>query len=292
MIAALQDPERWAKVAAETVVARRDEPAVADQGNGKPHRQAVSSSWGPRPSHPQSGGRAQVAYNPKPPLGKSAVSSEDPDRRTPLVTPKKDFVDYLELRVPQLAAEQPKKSFVHYQIAFVLCVLIVAGLVVYEALSNSTSSQPAGVQTETSISTPLQTVPASYFQMSMVSEAPSADSRKMVLSDKSSSRQDVLNVGKTPVLDLTGVKSAEVGSADHRFSIRITLTEEAGRRIFAVTRQNIGKRVAFIIDGKVFFAPVIREPFSDRLEISGNFTEPEAKEIVSKINASVAGFRR
>jgi preprotein translocase subunit SecD len=124
--------------------------------------------------------------------------------------------------------------------------------------------------------------------MSMVSEAPSADSQEMVLIDKRFNRQEALNVGKTPFLDLTGVKSAEVGSEVYgRIPVRIIFTEEASRRISAITRQNIGKRVAFIIDGKVFFAPVIRGPIGDRSEISGDFTEPEAKEFVSKINASV-----
>ncbi|MGE5540468.1 MAG: protein translocase subunit SecD [Gemmatimonas sp.] len=57
--------------------------------------------------------------------------------------------------------------------------------------------------------------------------------------------------------------------------------DTAGARKFAdITRNNVGKPFAIVLDGKVISAPVIREPIlGGSGEISGNFTTQEAKDL-------------
>jgi len=60
-----------------------------------------------------------------------------------------------------------------------------------------------------------------------------------------------------------------------------------GAEIFArVTRENVNKRFAIILDGNVHSAPVIREPIpGGRAQISGNFSMEEAKDLAIVLKA-------
>jgi len=59
-----------------------------------------------------------------------------------------------------------------------------------------------------------------------------------------------------------------------------------GTKIFAeLTKNNVGKPLAIYLDGTPISAPVVREEIaSGRAQISGNFTLPEAKQLVTRLN--------
>jgi preprotein translocase subunit SecD len=62
---------------------------------------------------------------------------------------------------------------------------------------------------------------------------------------------------------------------------------KAGSKIFArVTEQNVGKRLAIILDNNVYSAPVIREKIPNgRAQITGSFTEEEARDLAIVLRA-------
>lgn len=97
---------------------------------------------------------------------------------------------------------------------------------------------------------------------------------------------EVLLLEKTILLDHTGIENAEV--ATNR-EISITFTEEGRKRFADVTRKNIGKRLAILIDGKVQSAPVIRSEIpGGKALITGSFTPEEASSLSRKINEASA----
>jgi len=68
----------------------------------------------------------------------------------------------------------------------------------------------------------------------------------------------------------------------------VSLTfNKAGSKIFArITAQNVGKRLAIILDRNVYSAPVIREKIPHgRAQITGNFTEEEARDLAIVLRA-------
>jgi hypothetical protein len=66
--------------------------------------------------------------------------------------------------------------------------------------------------------------------------------------------------------------------------IEITFTDEGRRRFAEVTRQNIGRRLAIIIDGRAYSAPkMMAEIPGGRVEISGNFTQEQATDLARKM---------
>ena len=71
--------------------------------------------------------------------------------------------------------------------------------------------------------------------------------------------------------------------------IEITFTD-AGRKQFAdITRQHIHERLAMVIDGKLLAAPMTQAEITEgKAEITGTFSEVEAKTLTAKINQAIA----
>ena len=99
-----------------------------------------------------------------------------------------------------------------------------------------------------------------------------------------------INVEKTVVLDREAIKSAKViRDNDNEPEIELTFTDEARRRWAEFTRQNIGRRVAIIVFGKINCAPIIRSEIpGGKIWIVGKFNEQETKDLAARINDSIA----
>jgi hypothetical protein len=65
--------------------------------------------------------------------------------------------------------------------------------------------------------------------------------------------------------------------------VQVEFTATGAKKIAELTKANIGKRLAVIVDGRVISAPTIRATVSDKAVISGNFTIGEARKIVRGI---------
>ena len=126
------------------------------------------------------------------------------------------------------------------------------------------------------------------FQMRLVLDTPSGDSEQMtyVTHNEVNTYTNVLNIQKTVLLDQTALKSARSSTnALGQQVIAITFTDTGAKRFAEVTRQNIHKRLAIIIDGQLREAPVINMEISGgKAEISGRFSKQEAKDLAKKIS--------
>lgn len=73
--------------------------------------------------------------------------------------------------------------------------------------------------------------------------------------------------------------------------IALMFNTEGARRFANITKENIGKRFAIVLDGKVVSAPVIRTPIlGGNCWIEGDFTFAEATEIADLLNAGALPF--
>jgi preprotein translocase subunit SecD len=136
---------------------------------------------------------------------------------------------------------------------------------------------------------------ASVFQMRLVLDTPSVETESMTNEFQNNSSDivrstEMLNVQKTVLLDQSAVLFAK--SSKNRLGcqeIEITFTD-AGRKQFAdITRQHIHERLAMVIDGRLLAAPVIQAEITEgKAEITGTFSEVEAKTLTAKINQAIA----
>jgi preprotein translocase subunit SecD len=127
----------------------------------------------------------------------------------------------------------------------------------------------------------------------LVVDAPADDAEKMIMISTNQASghvyQQELYVQKSVLVDQSALQSATLitGPQGDR-QIEITLTS-VGRREFAkVTREHLHQRLAIIIDGKLVTAPVIQSEIpGGKCQITGSFTEAEAKAMAARINAAI-----
>lgn len=134
----------------------------------------------------------------------------------------------------------------------------------------------------------MSTPPA--LQMRWVAASASAETEELELRGAS---QEKLHVEKAVQLDashvrLVGVVGSEASDQPGSLRIALTLTQEGAARFAQITRDGKGRRLAILLGGQLWTAPLIREEITGgTLEISGNFTEGEAKALADAIRASI-----
>jgi preprotein translocase subunit SecD len=108
--------------------------------------------------------------------------------------------------------------------------------------------------------------------------------------------KEKLFVQKSALLDQTDLRSVAVSTntpiAHPQVGLVFQFTEQGWKRFSESAHQNNGKRLAVIIDGQIYAAPVIRPDgffkFHDHtLEFHGTFTEQVASELAVKIDKAL-----
>lgn len=90
------------------------------------------------------------------------------------------------------------------------------------------------------------------------------------------------------IADISEAKQSVLKDLLNRIVIDISLTEEGAIKFKTLTAENIGKPIVFVFDKIVLTAPIVQTEIpGGKLQISGDFTEKEAKAIADKINSQV-----
>ena len=129
------------------------------------------------------------------------------------------------------------------------------------------------------------------FQVQLVADEP-GDNTETLTNTASGGDGETLQVQKTPLLDHTAIRSATVTKDANSGAPQIEVEFSAeGQDLFAaITREHINKRLAIVLNGQVYSAPVIRSEISQgKAQITGHFTEEEARELAARINDVVRG---
>ena len=137
---------------------------------------------------------------------------------------------------------------------------------------------------------------ASAFQLRIVLDAASDNSETLTHSTTKIESGEVFNetlhVQKKVLLDQSAIASASIRTNSFigrpiDIVIDFTLTPKGKKQFAKVTRKNIGRRLAIVIDGRVISAPVIQsEILTGQGQISGNFTMQEATRLAAILNQS------
>lgn len=126
------------------------------------------------------------------------------------------------------------------------------------------------------------------FQVRAVVDEPGDDADTMT--NASSTSGEMLYVQKAPLLEQTAIRSvtASRNASSGVPEIEVEFSDEGKELFAAVTKENINKRLAIVLNGQVYSAPVIRSEISGgKATITGNFTEEEAKELAAKISEAI-----
>jgi preprotein translocase subunit SecD len=78
-----------------------------------------------------------------------------------------------------------------------------------------------------------------------------------------------------------------IAAADGQPAVEFTLTPEGRDRFAALTRANIGRRLAVVVNGAVVAASIIGAEMADgKAMLSGSYTEPEARALAAELMAT------
>jgi SecD/SecF fusion protein len=78
-----------------------------------------------------------------------------------------------------------------------------------------------------------------------------------------------------------------IAAPDGQPAVEFTLTPEGRERFAALTRANIGRRVAVVVNGAVVAASLIGAEMADgKAMLSGNYTDEEAQALAAEIMAT------
>ncbi len=94
------------------------------------------------------------------------------------------------------------------------------------------------------------------------------------------------DTGTSPLArsDVESIKASKT-SDSQSFMIEIKFKPAASKIWALTTRNNLGKPVAIVIDGKVFYRPVVKTPIEDGLcQITGNMTQKEINYFLALVN--------
>ncbi len=130
------------------------------------------------------------------------------------------------------------------------------------------------------------------FQLQLVLDGPRENSEPMT-NNASSGAGETLHVQKTPLMDYTAIRAATVTKNTSNGAQQIDVEfSEVGKDLFAaITRENLNHRLAIVLDGHLYSAPMIREEISGgKAQITGAFTEEEAIALAAKINNAIKGM--
>jgi len=94
-------------------------------------------------------------------------------------------------------------------------------------------------------------------------------------------------VDRTPFLTEKDIQTAEIQKNQRgRWTVFLTFRDEAARRELQVTKANLGKRVAIVVNGKLV-STVSISAASRLLFIDGNYTEADARAVADGFNRAL-----
>lgn len=83
--------------------------------------------------------------------------------------------------------------------------------------------------------------------------------------------------------DILEVKKTYQNYGENRSQIDITLTKEGARKFYHLTRDNIGKPIAIVIEKRIVTLPIVNsEIMGGKVSISGAFSEQEIDNMIEK----------
>jgi beta-lactamase regulating signal transducer with metallopeptidase domain len=133
------------------------------------------------------------------------------------------------------------------------------------------------------------------FQVRLALDTPTDNTEPMRLQMKAgvSAQAQTLYLTKEVLLDHTAIESATFRRSEQGFSmIDVSFTKAGAKQFAEITRQHVHEKLAVVIDGKLWMAPVINDPITGRkaggkAQITGSFSDEEGKELAAKINEAV-----
>jgi len=117
-------------------------------------------------------------------------------------------------------------------------------------------------------------------EISVVADRPSDRTRTVTLPDGRN-----IFLSDPPLLTSADVTGAHASLTEGRYVLNVDVTSEGAKRIQLFSEQNVGRTMAFVVDGQVLRTPRVQDPIVGRGILVGGFGQAEAERLAKAFNA-------
>jgi preprotein translocase subunit SecD len=121
-------------------------------------------------------------------------------------------------------------------------------------------------------------------EVSVVADVQTDSTRSITLTD---GRQILLT--QTPLLTSADITGAHASLTEGQYVLNVAVTGESAARVQRFSERNVGRALAFLVDGQVLRTPTIRDPITGNGFLIGAFERAQAERLADAINT---GCRR
>ena len=116
-------------------------------------------------------------------------------------------------------------------------------------------------------------------EVSAVADAQSDSTRPVALNDGKT-----IPLTKTPLVTNADITGANASLTEGQWVLNVDVTDEAARRVQDFSRQNVGRTLAFLVDGTVRSTPKILDPITGNGFLIGGFEQADAERLATAIS--------
>jgi preprotein translocase subunit SecD len=120
--------------------------------------------------------------------------------------------------------------------------------------------------------------PCPAIEMSAVAETQTDSSKTVTLNDNTT-----LLVSRTPLVATGDITGATASETDDQWVLNFTVTDDAAKRVHEFSKQNVGRNLALVVDGKVHGTPRIAGAITGGYRIGG-FNRADAEAMATAIS--------
>jgi hypothetical protein len=116
-------------------------------------------------------------------------------------------------------------------------------------------------------------------EVSAVADAQSDSTRPVVLNDGTT-----IPLTRTPLVTSADITGANASLTEGQWVLNVDVTAEAAQRVQDFSKQNVGRTMAFLVDGKVHRTPRILDPITGQGFLIGRFEQADAERLATAIS--------
>lgn len=116
-------------------------------------------------------------------------------------------------------------------------------------------------------------------EVSAVADAQSDSTRPVALDDGTT-----IPLTRTPLLTSADITGANASLTEGQWVLNVDVTDEAARRVQDFSKQNVGRTMAFLVDGKVHRMPRILDPIAGNGFLIGRLEQADAERLATAIS--------
>ena len=115
-------------------------------------------------------------------------------------------------------------------------------------------------------------------EMSLVADTPTDSTKTLTLNDTTT-----ILISRTPWVGTGDITGATASQTEDQGGLNFTVTDDAAKRVHEFSKQNVGRNLALVVDGKVHGTPRIASAIIDGYRIDG-FNRADAERLATAIS--------